>query len=123
MKDHVKISGITGKGNHGVFAFEREAGQRFSVDVTLFFSFDKASTSDELSHTVDYGQVAEVTHKILHGDPVQLIEALAVKIAQEVLALGGIDEIEVTVHKPEAPIPVPFDDVTATVRRSALSGS
>lgn len=119
MRDQIKITGITGKGYHGVLGFERVNGQRFSADVTLYFSFAEASASDNLAHTVDYGKVAELTHSMLVGEPVNLIEALADRIARAILDLGGAEEVEVTIHKPYAPIDVPFDDVHVTVRRSA----
>lgn len=122
MQDQIKISGITATGKHGVFAFERENGQRFSADVTLFMDFDEASKTDELTDTVDYGKVAEITHSLLHGEPVNLIEGLADSIAKEILALGNVAAVEVTIHKPSAPISVPFEDVSVTVRRSAAGG-
>lgn len=122
MKDQIKITGITAVGHHGVFDYERENGQRFTADITLFFSFAKAAKSDDLADTVDYGQIAEIAHELLLGVPVNLIEALADQMAREILALGKIDAVEVTIHKPNAPINVPFDDVTATVYR-AIEGA
>ncbi|MFZ1362735.1 MAG: dihydroneopterin aldolase [Candidatus Nanopelagicales bacterium] len=119
MRDQITITGISGKGFHGVMGFERQNGQRFSADVTLYSDFAKASASDDLADTIDYSKVAELTHAMLVGEPVNLIEALADRIARAVLDLGGIDEVEVTIHKPHAPIEVAFDDVHVIVRRSA----
>lgn len=119
MQDQIKITGITATATHGVLEVERQKGQRFTADVTLFLNVDAASESDDLGKTVDYSQVAELTHSLLHGEPVNLIETLADHIATEILALGEIDEVEVTIHKPEAPISVPFEDVQVTVRRAA----
>ena len=104
MQDQIKISGIAASGKHGVFDFEREQGQRFIADVTLFLSLVEAGATDLLESTVDYGQVAEIVHGHLHGDPVKLIETLADRIAREILTLGKIDAVEVTIHKPSAPI-------------------
>lgn len=118
MRDHIKITGITGKGNHGVLDFERANGQRFSADVTLFLDLTEASSSDDLAYTVDYSKVADLAHSMLVGEPVNLIEALADRIARAILDLGGIEEVEVTIHKPEAPIEVSFNDVQVTVRRT-----
>jgi dihydroneopterin aldolase len=62
--------------------------------------------------------VARQVEKIVAGDPVDLLETLAVRIADACLAHRGVTAAEVTVHKPMAPIGIPFDDVAVTVRRS-----
>lgn len=117
MRDAITVRGISATGRHGVFAEERVAGQPFSADVTVWADTRLAARSDELAATVDYGLVATIVHARLAGDPVNLVETLAADIAAAVLDLPGADTVEVTVHKPHAPIPVPFDDVAVTVRR------
>ena len=117
MTDIIQITGIRGRGFHGVFAHEREQGQEFRVDVSVHLSSLAAASSDHLADTVDYGLVAEAVHALIVGEPVDLIETLAEHIAAAVLAFHGVVQVVVTVHKPSAPITVPFDDVTLTIVR------
>lgn len=118
MTDHITLSGLRARGYHGVFEHERHEGQEFAVDLRLWFDTRQAAASDDLSDTVDYGALAEVAARVLEGRPCLLIEALAARIAEAVLGADArIDECEVTVHKPQAPIPREFADVTVTIRR------
>ncbi|THJ65140.1 dihydroneopterin aldolase [Arthrobacter echini] len=116
--DTVVLQGITAKGHHGVFAQERRDGQPFVVDLVLHLELQPAGTSDDLSRTAHYGELAQRVHDIIGGEPFELIEALAETIATDVLGGFPVESVDVTVHKPRAPIPVPFGDVAVTVRRS-----
>lgn len=118
MPDQITIRGIRGIGHHGVFAHERADGQEFSVDVTLDVQTAAAAGSDDLGDTVDYGLVANAVHAIVVGEPVDLIETLAERIANACLTFRGVQRVVVTVHKPHAPIEVPFDDVELRIERS-----
>lgn len=115
--DEITLHGLRAFGYHGVFPHERREGQIFVVDVTLRTDTRRAAASDDLTHTVHYGDVAEAVTRLVTGDPVDLIETLAGRIADALLAFAGVEEAIVTVHKPDAPITVPFDDVTVTIRR------
>ncbi|MEI6363245.1 MAG: dihydroneopterin aldolase [Actinomycetes bacterium] len=117
MTDRITIRGIRGTGYHGVFDHERADGQPFSVDVTLSLDTSGAGRSDELAQTVDYGAVANEVHALIVGAPVDLIETLAERIADACLRWPAVDEVAVTVHKPQAPIEVPFDDVEVSITR------
>lgn len=117
MSAEIAITGIRAHAHHGVFEQERAEGQAFSVDLVLTVDADRAIASDDLDAAVDYGAVAVVAHDILTGDPCNLIEVVAARIADAVRVLPGVLAVRVTVHKPQAPIPVPFDDVTVTVVR------
>ena len=117
-RDRVVLTGIRAWGRHGVYDFEREQGQHFVVDVALGLDLAPASTTDDLSRTVDYGTLAEAVVADVQGEPLNLIEALAERVAQTCLRQPGVDEVEVTVHKPEAPIGVAFTDVAVTLTRS-----
>ena len=117
-RDRVVLTGIRAWGRHGVYDFEREQGQHFVVDVVLGLDLEPASTTDDLSRTVDYGTLAEAVVADVQGEPLNLIEALAERVAQTCLRQPGVDEVEVTVHKPEAPIEVAFTDVAVTLTRS-----
>jgi dihydroneopterin aldolase len=100
-----------------VFPQEREEGQTFVVDLVLGLDTAPAAASDDLTRTVHYGIVAEEVVAVVQGEPVDLIETLAQRIADQVLKNDLVEEVEVTVHKPQAPITVPFDDVTVTIAR------
>jgi dihydroneopterin aldolase len=115
--DRVQLRGLRGRGRHGVLAHETALGQDFLVDVTMWFDTRAAARTDDLTETVDYGAVADAVVSVVTGEPVQLIETLAQRIADVVLGQQRVRVVEVSVHKPEAPITVPFDDVVVTVRR------
>lgn len=117
MTDQIVIRGISGIGHHGVFAHEREQGQPFSVDVRLDLDFTAAADSDDLADTVDYGQVANAVHGLIVGEPMDLIETLAERIAEACLSWPAVSRVRVVVHKPQAPIEVPFDDVEVRITR------
>lgn len=115
--DRITLTGITAVGHHGVFDFERREGQPFVVDAVLYTDFTKAAETDDLQHTAHYGQVAELITSHITGEPLNLIEALAVRIANAVLEGYPVTAVDITVHKPQAPIEVPFGDVTVSVHR------
>ncbi|WP_406726221.1 dihydroneopterin aldolase [Streptomyces sp. GD-15H] len=118
--DRVALHGLKARGHHGVFPKEREEGQTFIVDLALGLDIRPAATDDDLTKTVHYGIVAEEVVAVVEGEPVNLIETLAERIAQVCLKHDVVQEVEVRVHKPDAPITVPFDDVTVTLTRSRV---
>ena len=115
--DRITLSGVTAIGHHGVFDFERREGQPFVVDAVLHLDFAKAAVSDDVRDTAHYGEVAERIKDWITGEPLNLIEALAVRIADGLLAEFTIQAVDVTIHKPKAPIEVPFGDVAVSVHR------
>lgn len=117
--DRIGLHGLRGYGHHGVYQEERKLGQRFVVDVTLGVDTREAAAHDDLTATVDYGAVATRVVAVVEGEPVDLIETLAQRIADVCLAVERVAEVMVTVHKPGAPVTVPFDDVTVTIVREA----
>jgi len=112
--DRIVLDGIRGIGYHGVFEFERRQGQEFVADLVVHLPARVAT--DDLADTVDYGVIAQRAHEVIVGEPMDLIETLAERIADAVLALGAVS-VEVTVHKPQAPIPVPFTDAAVRITR------
>lgn len=117
MTDRIALSGITVVAHHGVFLEERERGQPFVVDVVAHLDLHPAGRSDDLADTVDYGDLAVRIHDLVAGERHHLIERVAERVAELVLTDPRVEEVEVTVHKPEAPIPVPTGSVSVTVRR------
>jgi dihydroneopterin aldolase len=116
--DRVALRGLRGFGRHGVLPAERSLGQWFGVDVELGLDTRSAAAGDDLGETVDYSTVASEVVALIEGEPVKLIETLAQRIADACLARPGVMQVEVTVHKPGAPVSVPFDDVSVTITRS-----
>jgi dihydroneopterin aldolase len=116
-RDRITLTGLRVHAHHGVFAAERETGQPFIVDLTVFVDLRGAAAGDDLARTVHYGELAEAVVAAVERDPVDLIETVAERVAGVALAFAAVDEVEVTVHKPEAPITVPFDDVAVTIVR------
>jgi dihydroneopterin aldolase len=117
-RDRVALRGLSGFGRHGVFDFERERGQQFVADVVCTLDLGPAAATDDLGHTVDYGQLAADVVADIEGEPLNLIEALADRIAGTCLRRPAVTSVEVTVHKPEAPMPVVVADVAVTLTRS-----
>lgn len=117
MTDRITLTGLRGRGFHGVFEFEKREGQVFLVDVVLEADLRAAGRSDELADTVHYGVVAEQAMARITGPAYDLIEALAEAIADDCVAMPGVRRATVTVHKPGAPIPHEFADVAVTVVR------
>lgn len=115
--DSITLTGLKVYGYHGVFDFERREGQDFIIDVTLHTSTRAAAASDALIDTADYGTLAEEIAAIIAGEPLNLIETLAERIAEHCLTVAA--SATVTVHKPAAPVPVAFDDVSVTITRPA----
>lgn len=113
--DRITLSGIAATGRHGVFDFEREQGQRFVVDVICSVDLKPAAVADDLELTIDYGTLAQAIVADIEGDPLNLIEALADRIASTCLRARSVRSVEVTVHKPQAPVPVEFADVAVTL--------
>lgn len=115
--DLITLTGVSATGYHGVLEAERRDGQPFVVDAVLHTDFAAAAASDDLGRTANYAEVAERIVAVIEGEPVDLIETLAVRLAEVVLAEFAVDAVELTVHKPRAPINVPFADVSVTVFR------
>lgn len=115
--DTIAVRGITAHAHHGVYDWERERGQRFVVDAVLELDTAPAAARDDLEKTVNYAEIAQQLHAVLAGEPVDLLETLAQRLADVCLASPLVDAVEITVHKPQAELGVPFDDVTVTIRR------
>jgi dihydroneopterin aldolase len=115
--DRITLTGLRVRAHHGVFDFERAEGQDFVIDVSVAVDLAAAAAADDLDRTVHYGELAEAVVAAVERDPVDLIETVAERVAVVALGFAAVDEVEVTVHKPQAPISVPFDDVAVTIVR------
>jgi len=117
--DRISVLGLRAFGRHGVLEHERRDGQEFVVDAVLWVDTRPAASADDLTKTVDYAAVAGRLAAVVSGEPVSLIETLADRLATACLSAGeAVREVEITVHKPHAPLVQSFRDVTVTIRRS-----
>ena len=115
--DRIAIHGLSAHAFHGVYEAERRLGQTFRVDAALELDTAPAAADDDLERTVNYAELARALHSVLTGEPVDLLETLAQRLADVCLEDPLVDAVEITVHKPEADLGVPFDDVTVSIRR------
>jgi dihydroneopterin aldolase len=118
MADRISLTGLTVRGFHGVYDAERRNGQDFVVDVVLDVDTSSAAATDDVADTVHYGELAQALAAVVAGEPVNLIETLAHRLADVCVADARVSAATVTVHKPQAPIPLRFDDVAVTVTRT-----
>ena len=118
MRHKIAIEGLRVFAHHGVFDFERQNGQDFYIDATVWIEGDAAAFSDELSKTVHYGELAKGLVELTKNEPVDLLETLAQRLLDYCLNFGRgiVLKAKVTVHKPNAPIPYEFKDVSVTVK-------
>jgi dihydroneopterin aldolase len=114
----ITLTGLRARGHHGVYDFERVQGQEFVVDVVLELDLDRPAQTDDVADTVHYGQLADRLVEIVAGEPVNLIEKLADRLAAACLTDTRVGAATVTVHKPQAPIAHEFADVAVTLRRT-----
>lgn len=116
-RDTISVTGITATGHHGVFDHEKRDGQPFVVDVVLHTDIRPAAASDDLADTANYGALAGRVADLVGSGPYDLIETLAERLAGMVLAEFAVEAVGITVHKPQAPIEVPFGDVAIAIHR------
>lgn len=112
----IDLTGLRVRGHHGVFDFERREGQEFVIDVRLELPLPD---SDNLDDTVHYGELASRLAAVVAGEPVNLLETLASRLLDVCLADKRVVVATITVHKPHAPIDLPFNDVSVTRTRRA----
>ncbi|MDN6794017.1 MAG: 2-amino-4-hydroxy-6-hydroxymethyldihydropteridine diphosphokinase [Propionibacterium sp.] len=120
--DIITLRGLTASGQHGVLPFEREGTQPFGVDVSLWVDTRPAAAADDIDLTVSYADIAEEAVAVLTGPSVHLLETLASRVADVALSHPRVQGVEVTVHKPMAPLRQRFSDVSVTIRRGAAAG-
>lgn len=117
-KDRIMLTGLEVFAWHGVLESERRDGQRFVVDVVIELDARPAAASDALSDTVDYGLLAIRVHDAVAAEPVNLIETVAHRVADVALSFEEVGWVQVTLHKPDAPVAIRFSDVAVTIERS-----
>jgi dihydroneopterin aldolase len=123
MRHKIAITGLRVFAHHGVFDFERQNGQDFYIDAAIWIDGDKAAFTDDLNNTAHYGDLAKGLVELTKNDPVDLLETLAQRLLDYALNFGGgkVLKAKITVHKPGAPIPYEFEDVSITVKAKKSS--
>jgi dihydroneopterin aldolase len=115
--DVIHLSGLEFYAYHGLLAEERTLGQKFLVDMDIFLSLQTAGKSDKLEDTVSYAEVYSIIQKYMLGEPVNLLENLAEQIATRVLAGFSCSAVRIEIHKPQAPVPGIFGDISVEIWR------
>lgn len=117
--DQIRIKGLEIFAHHGVYPEEKEKGQHFFLDAVLYTDTRRAGLTDRLELSTDYGEVCRLMNEVMCAQTYDLIERAAEQTAQEVLlAFPLIRRLELELHKPEAPIPLP-----SGMCRCGLSGA
>lgn len=122
MADRITVTGVRARGYHGVYEHEKRDGQDFLVDITVWVDLADAAAHDDLDQTLDYGALARSAVAVVSGPSRNLVETVAAEIADGIMVDQRVHAAEVTIHKPSAPLPMPFADVAVTMRRSRRAG-
>ena len=118
MTDKIFIRGLSLHAHHGVLPYEGKVGQSFTIDLMLEIDLSTAARTDKVADTVSYDQAVAVASSVFTGQKFKLIEAAAGNIAEAVLAkFPRVQSVEVTIHKPHAPIAATFSDLGVTLTR------
>lgn len=117
--DAIHLRGLEFYAYHGVLPEEQVLGQRFLIDMDIFSDLRQAGSSDQVGDTIHYGEVYQVVKACVTEARHQLLERLAEEIAQRVLAQFSCSSIRVEVHKPQAPVPGVFRDISVEIWREA----
>ena len=118
MNDRIDLEGIEVLARHGVYPEENERAQVFKVDVTAYLDLEPPGRSDDLGDTLDYGALASEVREVVGSETNRLIERVAQRVADAVLAHDRVEKVAVTIHKPHAPVDVALTDVSVTIERS-----
>jgi dihydroneopterin aldolase len=123
MSDRITVRGMQFMGRLGVSDAERAAPQPVEVDLVLRLDLAHPAASDDLADTINYASLFDLTREIVEGRQFHLIEALAGAILEAVLAAHPVDDLEVRVRKPKAPLSGAFETVEARLRRRRESSA
>ena len=120
--DRITIEHLHVHGRHGVHAHERAEGQDFYIDADVWLDTRSAAASDAIDDTLHYGHLMRALYEVALREPVDLLETLAERLAAVTFAFAGPQAVRITVHKPQAPVKLRFDDVTVSILRYRPEG-
>jgi dihydroneopterin aldolase len=115
--DKITLTGLKVYGYHGVLNKERKKGQEFIVDISVSYKSNKAVDTDDIEYAINYSEIALIAKQVIEGEPKNLIEKVADDIATKIIEKFDVKTVRVTLHKPNAPLDVIFDDVSVSVER------
>ncbi|CDQ37749.1 MULTISPECIES: dihydroneopterin aldolase [Virgibacillus] len=116
--DKIILNNLQFYGFHGLLSEENKLGQRFQVDATLYIDLRHAGKSDDMNHSVHYGQAYELIKEVVEGEKLNLIEAVAESIATKLLTrFHLLEACTIKVTKPDPPIPGHYDSVAVEIYR------
>lgn len=118
MNDRIDLTGIEVYARHGVLEHEQETAQVFKVDVTAYTDLSVPGETDDLGDALDYSTLALEIREVVGSESHKLIETVAARVADAVMAHAGVIRSVVTIHKPNAPLDLAFEDVAVTIERS-----
>ena len=103
-EDQIILTGMEFYGYHGVNPEEKQIGQKYLVDLTIFVDLRKPGESDLINDTISYTDLYKTAKHIMEGDSHNLIESLAQLIAKNILITFPVESVSVSVAKPHPPI-------------------
>jgi len=115
--DCIQLSGIRCYGYTGYLPEEQVLGQWFEVDLTIWRDLSSAGESDNIADTLDYRSAIETVKQLVKNSKYALIEKLATAIANAILQLEGVQQVQVRLCKPNAPIPDFGGTITIDITR------
>ncbi|MGH3649175.1 MAG: dihydroneopterin aldolase, partial [Acidimicrobiia bacterium] len=118
LNDRIELRGIEVLARHGVLASEQERAQVFKVDVIAYTDLGTPGVTDDLSDALDYSELALEIREVVGSDSYKLIESVAARVADAVMAHPQVERSVVTIHKPDAPIDIVFEYVSVTIERT-----
>jgi dihydroneopterin aldolase len=117
VSDRITLRGMQFMGRHGVSSEERAEPQPIEVDLVVRLDLSRPAKSDDLADTVNYATLFELARQVAEQRSFHLLEALAGAIADAVLAGHPVEDVEVRVRKPKAPLSGAFETVEVRIRR------
>lgn len=117
MNDRIDLRGIEVYAKHGVLESEQEKAQVFKVDVTAYTDASRSAETDDLGDALDYSELAMEVREVVGSESHKLIETVAARVADVVMSHSEVTMSVVTIHKPDAPMDMIFEDVSVTIER------
>ena len=116
--DKIEIKELEVFANHGVYPEENVLGQKFVISATLFTRTRLAGLTDELSASINYGEVSHMITDFTRKHTYKLLESLAENLAEMLLcSLSGLEKITLKIEKPWAPVGLPLKTVSVEITR------